>query len=160
MRIYEINNEINDIIYNFVDEETGEINEEGLQKLNELEQDKSVKCLSLAKHIKENELEAKAMKEAESNIAQRRKSLENKNKSLKDYLQGVSGSEKMKDAEISISYRNSEVVEIFSVEDIPLEYIDEKTVLTPDKKKIKEVLKTGKIVDGAYLVKKSNIQIK
>ena len=97
MKIYEINEAINDIIYNFVDEETGEISEEAIEKLDELEQDKTVKCLSLAKHIKQNELEAKAMKDAESNIAQRRKSLENKTESLKQYLQGVTSNEKMKD---------------------------------------------------------------
>ena len=84
----------------------------------------------------------------------------NKTESLKQYLQGVTSNEIMKDAEISISYRNSEVVEVFSVEDIPLEFVNEKVVLTPDKKLIKEAIKRGEVVEGAHVFKKSNIQIK
>jgi len=61
---------------------------------------------------------------------------------------------------IKLSFRKSESVEITDIKMIPDEYKRVKITSEPDKVFIKQALKDGKIVEGARLVEKDNLQIK
>lgn len=69
------------------------------------------------------------------------------------------GIEEIKTATLKINFRKSESVEVDA--DVVLDmYCNFKTVKTPDKAKIKEVIKSGDAVFGAVLNVNYNLQIK
>jgi len=77
---------------------------------------------------------------------------------IKDAMQ-MYGIEEIKTATLKINFRKSESVEV-ETDIIDDEYCNFKTVKTPDKTKIKEVIKNGDAVIGASLNINWNIQIK
>ena len=151
--LYEINQEIMDC----VDEETGEIID--VEKLNDLQMQFDEKVENIACFIKNLLADAKAIKEEESNLASRRKSYENKAKSLKKYLADTLNGQKFKTTKVSISYRKSESVDIENMKDVPEEYIKiaEPTV---DKASAKKAMKSGIKIPGLRLAESKNIQIR
>ena len=56
--------------------------------------------------------EAKAIREQEKVLADRRKALENKSERLKDYLGKILGGEKFKTAKVAVSYRKTSSIEV------------------------------------------------
>lgn len=159
MKIYEINEHIEDILYNYLDEETGEISVFASEMLTKLEVEKKDKCLNIAKYIKNLDFEAKALKVTESNIKQRRIRNEKKVEYLKKYLSNVSNNERYSDTEIEVSWRKSKVVIVDDIDLLPPEFVTTKTEKKADKIALKEALKTGKI-SGVDLEERTNIQIK
>jgi len=77
---------------------------------------------------------------------------------IKDAMQ-MYGIEEIKTATLKINFRKSESVEV-ETDIIDDEYCNFKTTRTPDKAKIKEVIKNGDAVIGASLNINWNIQIK
>lgn len=61
---------------------------------------------------------------------------------------------------IKVSFRKSESIVVYDVNSLPQIFKTVKVTETPDKAKIKEVIKNGDTVVGAELVINSNIQIK
>lgn len=61
---------------------------------------------------------------------------------------------------IKINFRNSESVEITNEDQLAKKFITTKTVITPDKKAIKEAIKAGEFVEGATISYNKNLQIK
>ena len=149
--------EINQAIMDCVDEETGEIVD--IEKLNDLHMQFDDKVENIACFIKNLLSDAKAIKEEENNLASRRKSYENKAKSLKKYLSDTLNGQKFKTAKVSISYRKSESVDIENMKDVPEEYIKiaEPTV---DKASAKQAIKSGIKIPGLRLAESKNIQIR
>lgn len=144
--------------------EAGEIDEQTYaDTIESIAGEVEVKMLNVAKIIKTFEAEAGALKEVETSRAARRKSLENRIKSLKDYLAfeiqrtGI----KPKDAEITIGTRKSEAVEIEDESLIPADYMREiPAYREPDKTLIKTAIKDGYTVPGARLVERQNAAIR
>lgn len=68
------------------------------------------------------------------------------------------GIDKIESPTLKISFRNSESVEVG--EFIDNKFCTTKTVITPDKAKIKEAIKRGENVIGAILKQNKNLQIK
>lgn len=150
MRLYEIQAEIE----NCIDYETGEID---IEKLEALEEEKAQKVHNIGLWIKNLKAEVNALKEEKQVFASRQKTAENKIKSLTNYLQGCLNGETYKDTDLVISYRKSQSVEV--VED----FNDERfTSYEPkvDKMSLKQALKDGEEIPGATLVERQNIQIK
>ena len=106
MTIYEINNEI----MNCIDMETGEVID--TDKLNDLQMERDAKIENVALWIKELKAEAEAIKNEKQALAERQRVAENKAESLKNWLSYALNGEKFKTAKCSISYRNSESVEV------------------------------------------------
>jgi|TARA_R100000049_G_C1913490_1_gene60282 hypothetical protein len=157
VNLFEIDRSIKETLDNCFDKETGEALAGGWGKLEALEVAKSVKCLNTAKYIKGVLAEAKAVKEAEKVLSERRKRLEKKAEKMKDYLTEFANNESYKDSEAVISWRKSEVVEVQESEFIPSEFI--KVTKTVNKAEIKKALKAGELLEFAELVQKNNIQI-
>lgn len=161
MKLYEIDN----AILNLIDEETGEIKDyEAFERLLMAKEDK---LEGMALWYKELCAEAKAIREEEIKLAARRKVAENKAESLKTYLTTMLSGDKFKTARVACSYRASESVEIQNESEFIAKMLESGnneylTIKAPEinKTAIKAALKEGKEVDGAWISKKLNIQIK
>jgi len=68
--------------------------------------------------------------------------------------------EKIETPLIKLSFRNSESVEITNEQQLDAKFIVTKTVSTPDKKAIKDAIKSGVFVEGATISYNKNLQIK
>ena len=159
MTIYEIDNEI----MNCIDMETGEVID--TEKLNELQMERDAKIENVALWIKELKAEAEAIKNEKQALADRQRVAENKAESLKNWLAYALNGDKFKTAKCSISYRNSESVEV-TEEGLEALMRDHEDLLTykepePNKKAIKDAIKNdGLTVAGVQLVQKTSTIIK
>lgn len=115
--------------------------------------------------VKNIEAEIAAMKQAEEDIAKRRKSKENHVSRIVHYLQSnmeMAGITKIESPYFVISIRNNpESVVIDSESMIPDDYIREVPAsYYPDKKLIKQAIKDGFDVPGCHLTRTQSLQIK
>jgi hypothetical protein len=164
MTLYEINKAIEDAILNIysqVDEETGEVSDEAMQALTDLQMARDEKLENIGCYIKNLEAEAKAIKEEEKALEERRQSTEKKAERLSSYVTEMLGGEKWSCPRVAFSFRKSEqVTTIDDISLLPDEYCVIKTERKADKKKIKEAIKAGIEVSGAWLTEKINLNIK
>lgn len=123
------------------------------------------KSLSVAAYFLNLDSDIAQLKEAESRITARRKSIENRSKSLKEYL--LSNMQRLEITEIScpefkITIRKPQkVVEVIDVDMLDMCYTNRKVTLTADKMAIKKRLNKGDLIIGAVLVDgKSSLIIK
>lgn len=158
MKLYEIKPEIEAILLNCVDE-NGELTEDAFYRLIELEQLKEEKIDSLLSYIKGLTFEAEAISLEKEQLEKRIKQKKNHVNRLKEFLSQYLEFSKFENSRHKVSFRKSETVEITSLEDVPLEYFKLQEPVI-NKIAIKEALKRGEKVEGAYLYEKQNIQIK
>jgi predicted nuclease with TOPRIM domain len=159
MRLYEISQNYSQLLdmVDVLDEETFR---DTLQAIEEALEDK---VENMAKFIRCLEADAKAIKEEEQRLADRRKSLENRISSVKEYLQNqleVAGLDKVKRPTVTVSLQlNPPSVEVIDESVIPSTYmlpqpskIDKKAILT--------ALKDGLIIEGCNLKQGKGLRIK
>lgn len=120
------------------------------------------KADNIAKLVKEIDAEAKAIKTEEERLYSRRKSLENKMKWLKCYLEEsmiAINKKKFKTDLFSFSIQKNPVsLKIINENKIPEEFlIIEKKV---NKKELSEAVKNGKYLDCAELVQTESLRIR
>jgi len=97
------------------------------------------------------------------NLQARKKSLENKQEWLKDYLGSMLTAVGKKDFEtgkVKLSFRKSVSVEVDESAQLDEKYLTIKTTTAPNKTAIKDALKNGEEIEGCQLVEKQNIQVK
>ena len=155
MNLFEINYER---YYGCVDPETGEID---LERLEALDEERNEKISNLACWAKELKAQAEAIKAEKMAMAKRQTVTENQYERVKYYIQGALEGEKFKDARSSISYRKSTSVEID--ESLDLNILPDslkKVTVEPNKTAIKEAIEAGLDIEGCRLVTKTNIQIR
>lgn len=163
MNLYEINAGIEEAIENIflnTDEETGEIRQEDLDALEALKMAKDEKLENIGCYIKNTAAMAEAIKAEEKALKERREALENKAESLKAYVANALQGEKWASAKVEYSFRRSKAVSIPDIELLDKNYLVAETTYKPDKKAIKEAIKAGKEVRGAFIEEKNNLQIK
>ena len=142
--------------------ENGEDSEELAAVLNSLDAEIEDKAENIAKLIKNYESDINAFKEEEKRIAERRRTLENDVKRLKEYLfnnMKLTGKTKFKKGTFSFNIaKNPASLEITNVDIISSDY----KVLTEtlDKKAILQDLKDGKDVQGAILKQTESLRIR
>ena len=151
-KLYEIKQDILDCI----DMETGEITDP--ERLEQLQIDKYEKLRNIAFVAINASADIDAYKAQEKRFKAKRTAAEKTLAWAKETLSRELAGQKMKEAEFTISYRPSEVVEIDDDADLPAEFIKMKSEW--DKAAIKEALKEGAVFDGCRLVQKQNIQIR
>ena len=151
-KLYEIKQDILDCI----DMETGEITDP--ERLEQLQIDRHEKLRNIAFVAINASADITAYREQEKRFTAKRKAAEKTLAWAKETLARELAGQKMKEAEFTISYRPSEVVEIDDDADLPAEFIKMKSEW--DKAAIKEALKEGAVFDGCHLVQKQNIQIR
>jgi len=122
------------------------------------------KAINVAKFLKNMEATAKAIKEAEAEMARRRKALENRVKWLKDYLKANmehTGISKIECPYFKLSVqKNPPAVAILDEKTIPAEFKEQVVSWKIDKTGIKNAIKAGKSVPGAELVNGTRLAIR
>lgn len=149
--------EINTALMALIDDETGEITD--FDKFSELEMTLAEKRENILLWIKNLNADAKAIREEEKTLAERRKVIENKAENLRKYIESDLAGEKFKTARVSVSYRKSTAVNVLDLSAIPAEYLRVKEP-EADKTAIKEALKNGEVIEGVELVENVSMQIK
>ena len=161
MNIYEINKEI----LSCVDEETGEIIDE--DRLNMLQIVKEEKMENIALWIKNLKAEADAIKKEEENLYNRRKTIENKQESLKNYLKFALKGQKLETSKVKVSYRNTKAVNIVD-EQLFVQWAEKNNKddllnykePTISKTAVKEEIEKGALIPYATIEEKQAIIIK
>ena len=150
--------EIDEAIYDCINEETGEFDQEKYDKLQGL---RIQKLEGVALGYKNLTALAGAMKVEEDKLKERRKSLEKKAEGLKTFLSISLNGEEVCTPLIKISWRKSEAVEITNEDEIPEKYwnMPNPPAPTVNKAEISKAINSGVSVPGACLVKRNNIQI-
>lgn len=156
MTLYEIDKAIMDFELE-VNEDGEVLNYEELDNLN-IERDKKIEGIGL--YFKNISAESEMVKAEAKNLTERYKRLENKAESLKKYLAYALQGEKFSTPRLAVSYRKSESVEIGQDFVYDKKWCEVSTTYKPDKKKIKDAIKSGKEVAGAKLIEKQNISVK
>ena len=160
MKLFEINAALEELL-NQQDPETGELTCD-LDQLDALMMERDEKLEGLALYVKNADAEAKAIREEEKTLAERRRSLENKAERAKGFLAEQLAGEKFSTPKVAVSYRKSEQVEVsmaFFTEESNERFLRFKDP-EADKTAIKNALKAGETVPGAELVSKTNMILK
>jgi hypothetical protein len=160
MTLYDINAQLEALLEQ-VDPDTGELlcDMDQLEALS-LERDRKLEGLAL--YIKNRDAEAKAIREEEKALADRRRSLERKAERAREFLSRMLAGEKFSTPRVAVSWRKSEAVEIgmsFFSADANKRFLRFKDP-EPDKTAIKAALKAGEEITGAELVTNLNMSIK
>lgn len=168
MNLFEIDRSIVELVENgfnadCLNEETGEIDTQKAERfLADLQLEKEVKLDNYGKYVKNLEAEAKALKEQEENFAKRRKSVERKaewfRKAIVSSLM-LSGDKKFESVNCVLTTAKSQKVEV-DEEILDKRFMREKIEYSADKKAIKEALKNGEDVAGAWIVTNINLTVK
>ena len=171
--VWNIDERLVNLIENHFDIETGEIyeSEEELAKMiDEVAIELDTKIENIGCYIKNLNDEIEAFKKEEDNLKKRRKTTENKIESLKRYLDGYLTAVypndddrrkwKFKTPKVVLGYRKSTTVEVPDLEKLDKNYIKIKTETSADKTAIKDAIKNGKEVKGAFLKDNINLSIK
>lgn len=159
MSIYDIDQSL----LALVDPETGEIAD--YETFASLLMDREQKVENIALWIKDLKAEAEAIRNEEKNLAERRRSVQNRATRLTEYLATALNGEKFKTGKVAISYRKSTSVDVY---DGFVEWAEENgggrylrySDPDPDKSAIKAALEAGERLPFAELVTSNNIQIK
>jgi hypothetical protein len=125
-----------------------------------------VKAQNVAYAIRNLEASAAAIKEAEAQMAERRKRIEKRAEQVKEYLKTcmeVAGVSKIECPHFSLAIaKNPAGVEVFEPGLVPADFMrqPETPPPAPDKAKIKEALKAGQEVPGCLLTAGTRLAIK
>ncbi len=157
MKLYEIDERIQNFFLNNIDEETGEVlNYEELENLK-MQREEKIENIALA--YKNYLSDVKALKEEKEKLAKRQKQAEKSAESCKKYLEYALQGELLQTSKVAISYRKSEVVVIEDGAELADDYLIFKSP-EPNKTAIKNALKNGELIQGCSVEEKNNIQIK
>jgi len=153
MKLYEINEEI----LNCVDSETGEIID--FDKFAALHMERETKLENIVLWVKDLTAEAKAIREEELALAERRHTAEKKAESLKELLSRELAGQKFSTPKCSVSYRTVKSVNVTDIWKLPEDYLVYRDP-EPDKKALRAALNDGENINGAELVEKQSVIIK
>lgn len=160
MKLYEIDKAIMDC----VDNETGEIVD--FEKLNALTMARDKKLEGVGIAIKNLTAEAKAIREEEKNLAERRRTLENKVEGYKQWLSDILNGNRFETARIKCSFRKSSKVTVEEERFGAWAVCQDREELLifsapkPNKTKLKEALLSGENIPGAAIEETLSLSVK
>ena len=158
MTLYEIDQHIMALI-----DEDGEITNP--EAFDELQITRSEKLEGIACWIKNLKSDAAAIKAEEDVLAERRRTIENKIKSLSEFLSNTLAGQKFSTPRVSVSYRTSKALEIADNDTfVAWASMFNPSLLRikrdPDKKAITDAINGGMDVPGAQIVERKSMQVK
>jgi hypothetical protein len=164
MKFFELAGEYENLYSNiekFTDAETGEISEEFIKKLSDIEASANEKALACAEIYKRLNAESEAYENEIDRLIAESRHLKNEAERIKNYLDGnlrqMSITE-VKGISGKITYRASQSVEVADVNALPEQY--KRIKVEADKVAIKNALKAGTEINGCKLIENQSIQIK
>jgi hypothetical protein len=134
--------------------------------LEGLSGDLEVKATNVAMFVRNLEASAEQIKAAEAAMSARRKSIENRAASVRDYLKAQmerTGITKIECPYFKLAIReNPPAVVIDAASQIPAEFMRQPEMPPPaiDKKAIAEAIKAGKEVPGAHMERATRLEVK
>lgn len=161
MTLYEIDDQIWNLLETAVDPETGEFLPDASAQLEALQMERDRKVENLACAVKNYRAEAAAIKAEEDALEKRRKAVEAKAERAKSFLNYALAGEKFKSAKVSVSYRTFPAVELDDsfMQTAPDEFIRRRDP-EPNKVAIMAALRAGEKIQGATLVERTSTLIK
>lgn len=160
--IYQIQNEFQLIIAEVINNE-GEITPELETALTINKEQLQSKAIDYSYVIKQLDSDCEQIDAELKRLQQLKKVRTNLAERLKDTISNAMNLyevEKIETPLIKLSFRNSESVEITNESQLDACFIVTKTVSTPDKKAIKDAIKSGVFVEGATISYNKNLQIR
>lgn len=163
LQLYYINKDIEDILFNSVDEETGEILPEAFEKIEALELKKEDLIHNVGLANVQAKMNESAVSEEIKRLQAIKKSLTSRKEAAKRFLEKhLEPGTKFEFDNLKISWRKSQEVvldELTEVDDLPDEFVRVKKEV--DKTAIKNSYKaTNTLPEGVKVIDKQNIQIK
>ena len=159
MTLWKIDQDIQKIMDEAVDPETGEISEEVLEQLEDLQIARDAKLENVALAYKNYKSFAEQIKAEKQALEKRQKQAERQAEWLKDYMARSLKGEEFKTPSVAVSYRQSSTIEVYDMGALPDEYLKYKDPEV-DKTKIRAAIKDGVEVPGAVMVNHTNMSIK
>lgn len=159
MTLYEIDNELRMLLENAVDPETGEINDDAFDRLEELQMAWDQKVENIGCYIKNLKSDAEALKQEKMNLSRRQQYAENKAERLTRYLTDMLSGQTYTSPRVDIRYRTSTQVKCSDITKVPEGYLKYKDPEL-DKTAIKNALKNGEEIEGCFLEEIKNLQVK
>ena len=159
MKLYEILAEIEKISDEMIDPETGEVREEALEALEELEMERDTKIENILCLSKSLRADVTALKDEAKVLIGRAEAKMKKAESLEQWAAQVLQGESFETPRVAIKWRRSEKINILDPDAIPKEYINYRTEEKPDKKALKEAMKAGAVIPGAELESRLNMKV-
>jgi hypothetical protein len=162
MNIYKIQNEYQ-LLINQIIEADGEMTYEIQQALEINEQQLQSKAVDYSYVIKQLDSDCEQIDAELKRLQQLKKVRTNLAERLKNTISDAMNLyevEKIETPLIKLSFRNSESVEITNESQLDACFIVTKTVTSPDKKAIKDAIKSGVLVCGATISYNKNLQIR
>lgn len=160
MTLWEINEQIEMLTSQLVDEETGEINEDIMEQLEQLDIDKHEKIENCGIVMKSLLAEVDAINEEIKTLKARASAKANRYDRLAEYVKKSLNGDKFETSKVAFSYRKSDKVDVVNVDIVPEEFLKYETKISPMKSLIKKELKSGKEVPGCVLTESTNLQLK
>ena len=168
MKLYEINHDIEKLVDESIDLETGEVLPETSEYLERLYADKAKKVTELALFIKNEVAMTDAIDKEIEKLEDKKRSIKKKVQWLKDYLQkNLEVGEKIETSNYTISWRKSDSIEISDLvilEDLYEQdprFVTKKVVYSADKIAAKKIYKdTGILPEGFSFIEKQNLQVR
>ena len=161
-KLYEITNDYQQILVETLEDG---LEEKDIQdKLDLIKSDFETKVISIGKFINNINSDIDQLKEYELSLNKRRKILENRIKSIKEYL--LVNMQNIGIKHISCPYfdvkikKNGGKCKIIDSNQLPEKYISIKQELLVDKKKLLEDLKSGEYIEGVELDITERVEIK
>lgn len=156
---------IDQALENLVDHETGEVLD--FDAFEELQMARDAKIEGIVCWTKNLAAEAKAIREEEKELAERRRALEAKRDKLLGYVDRALDGAPFQTARCSVTYRKSTAVEITDMNAVVQWCMDNGydgkvayAAPTVNKSDITALLKAGTAIDGAELVTRTNMGVK
>lgn len=165
MKLYEIADQVERLLAECVDPETGEITDEAAAELDQLEMARDEKALAVAAYLKGEECEAAAVKAEADRLAKRVRTHQNRARWLHDYLATYFPQDhKASNANTRLTWAGSPAAVVLDpdVEAHPEAKLCERFLrrtVVPNKIEIGNALKAGETVPGAKLVKRTSLRI-
>jgi len=160
MNLYELNSEFKNLINRLENADPEEQNAI-LEHLSEIGIERDEKIENTCLYIKNLDAMADSIKAEEKKLSERRKAIENRSESMRNWLSENLNGERFESSRVAVSWRKSETVEVSClVAELPAEYCRVKTTVEPDRTILKSLLKNGEIINGCQLVTKQNMQVK
>lgn len=132
--------------------------------LNSIDDEFNDKADNIARLMRDINYDIDAIKSEEKRLADRRKSLENRYKNLKEYLEAnMIAVNKTKFKTVFFSYniqKNPPSLDVLDENAIPEEYMKVEVVKTIDKKGLLAELKSGKAINGCAIKQSESLRIR
>ena len=158
--LWEIDEQIENIMNTLVDEETGEINEEAIEQLEQLGIERKEKLGNCGVVIKNLKAEIEAIQNEIKALKHRAEVKGNKVDRLMAYVEKSLKGEPLETSKVSYVFKSSERVEITEDALVPDQWCEYKVECKPKKNEIKAALKNGESISGCQLIKRLYLQVR